>query len=77
MSFKAPWRAMTSETFLWLSRAACRWRSFSSEDSLLVTTARLHAAAQKWTGWWDTPSMRVLSSLTDCIAVPLVIRPLN
>ena len=75
MSFKARRRAMTSETFLWLSRAACRWRSFSSEDSLLVTTAKLHGAAQKWTGWWDTRSMRVISSLTDCIVVPLVIRP--
>ena len=44
MYFKAQQRAMTSETFLWLSRAACRWRSFSSEDSVLVTTAKLHGA---------------------------------
>ena len=57
------------------TRAACRWRPFSSEHSVLITTAKLHGAAQKWTGWWDTRSMRVLSSLTDCIVVPLVIRP--
>ena len=32
MSFKARRRAMTSETFLWLSRAACRWRSATFEQ---------------------------------------------
>ena len=66
MSIEALRRAFMHERILWLRRAACRWRPFSSEHSVLITTAKLHGAAQKWTGWWDTRSMRVAVDFVTC-----------
>ena len=75
MSIEALRREFMHERSLWLRRAASRWRPFSSEHSLLIEGRQVAQGCSKWTGWWCTRPMRLLSSLTDCIVVPLMTRP--